>query len=1008
MPLPPPKPIELAFPLSGVDRSLPARQQLPLTTYELLNVRAFPPSSDRLGGGSREGFAKLFADIAGTADNRRIQGLDVLTEATNITDPNQFGSVALAEDWSTQATADPADLGVNWHPVLTYASAGSVSDVHSGYSINGSNQLLLDSGSSNRFNTILSSYFIDKTVGVSMVIVADRTSGTANDGYAANGQCTNVGPIVASANTGNEGIFACIIATGANTIQCRIYEYSDNTFTQKATSGTLTLDGTATSSNYTIAISVDIDNLVTADFDATGVLTGPADIDETLTYTTALTGKRGGIGAKPRSSGNSANARTCDSVALTQLIPPNNTIFLSIDPDQANPIDGNNYYLPSGMVGVARDNAGVLTVTASGPTSATDPDWPAIDDSANTIIVTNPDFLNADFGELINFAVYTEQSARYGLTLRMDSAQYDAAEDVASPVFRASSDGRNALILQIESSYTSSTGMIRFESIYGTALVDNVATYLGIIRANPSNSDKIAWFHQLGDMRFTDDGSSINIYVNGVLVYSFDPSSFANWTTDIGTALSASIGVGFTGGVDSGASSSSISEFGKVEVVQGEGNEAINVSNVKNKMAVYSVEKVQIGDTNDLTLVDVTGPVLVNPLPSSSSFNRKFYAVDGNDEIIIDPATNISSDWASAVTDGVLPAGVRLCAFFRGSAYLAATDSDPSIWYKSRTLDPLDWDYGADPQVSSAVAGNNGEVGQPGDAITALIPYSDDYLVFGMARSLGVLEGDPGYGGQFQIASNEAGIVGPRAFTFDDRGNLYFVGAGGLYRMFKGTFAPEPVGPRKLRRVLEEIDINSHLIQLAYRPSDRTVRIHITPTDAETVGLHIVYDTRTDGFFFDQYPLDFGPWAIEQINGTLDIDRNIVTGCNDGYVRRPDDDATSDDGTAIASHVEILVPEAELGRAETICQELQFVLGEGGGTITWRWFSGNSPEEVRLMTVGQEMTSGTITGTGFTTPAGLRATGAAHKLRLEASSSTERWSIERVMAEMGIINTRRR
>jgi len=970
-----------------------------MTTYELLNVRAFPPSSDRLGGGSREGYSKLFDTQGGSEDNRRIQGLDVLTEATSITDPNQFGTVALAEDWSTQSTADPTDLGDDWHPVRIN-SAGDPLD-HSNFSISGGN-LLLDSGDDDDMELILSAYLLDNAVGVTAVITADRTASTSLDGYGSAGQVSNVGPVLAVSNIGAVGIFACFIVTGSNTIQARIYEYDDFVLTQKATSSDLTLDGTGTSSDYTIALTND-GGSVEAVFTASGVLTAAADINETLSYTTTLTGRRGGVGVKPQATGAGIdNARTVKSVSLTQLHPPANTIFSSIDPTAANPIDANQYYLPSSFVGVERDSVGTLIVTAGGPTSATDPNWLAVDDSGNTVSVTNPNPGNAAFPETNNFALYNDTSQGYGLALSADPANVAGSNDIGSPIFRASTDGRNGLIIKMNGNVNATTKMVVFAGYHAIALVDNVATHLG------SGTFNHAYFHAGGNYRITDNGSILLVYVNGILVDTIDPTALGSWTTEIGTALAQYNGVGVSGGIDASGTSFVESFIGRSDIVQGEEAPTINVSNVKNKMAVYSVDKVQIGDTNTLTLVDVTGSVLVNPLPTSSSFNRKFYAVDGNDEIIVNPANNTSVDWAGLVTDGALPTGCRLVQFFRGSAYLAATDSDPSIWYKSRTLDPLDWDYGADPQVSSAVAGNNGSVGQPGDAITALIAFADDYLLFGMARSLGVLVGDPGYGGQFQIASNEAGIVGPRAYCFDDRGNLYFVGAGGLYTMLKGGFMPEPVGPRKLRRALEELDIDSNLIQMAYRASDRTVRIYATPSNGETLGTHFVYDTRTDGFFFDQIPLGFGPWAIEQTTGVLDIDRNLVIGCNDGYVRRPDDAVFSDDGTAIASHVEIVVPEAQKGVAETICQELQFVLGDGGDTITWRWFAGRSPEEVRLQTVGSEIASGTITGTGFKTPIGLRAAGAAHKLRLEASSSTAQWCIERVVAMMAITTDRRR
>lgn len=1005
MPYARPQPIDLAFPAAGVDQSLPTRQQPPLTTWDMRNCRAFPPSSDRLGGGSREGHSKLFSDQAGISGTRRIQGLDVLTEATNITDPDSFASVPLAEDWSGASTGDPTDLGSDWDPVSITGSSTGYSP-NSGYSVAGS-ILLMDSTPS-QLRTVASAYFVDQATGVQAVIRGSRSSSTSNSGYNTGG-FTNAGVFVAGANILGSMVGATIVATGTNTVECQIIEYTGRTETVLAQSGTLTLVGDSTSTDYTIKITR-VASGITATFTATNALTGPANLNVTLTTTTALTGLRGGLFMRPVGS-STTNFRSFVTVNLTKLVPPSNTVFDLVNKDTANPFDGNRYYLPASWFGIDRTTGGALNITAAGPTSSGNPAWAAIDDTSNTITVTNPGSSSSNFAVSRGWAAYSgDATLRNGLLLNIDPSQYGDQSDIASPVLRIGDDYRSGLMLIFKSTYTSNTGIvdISFEAgvdpFTALALVDNVFTRLD----NTSGfiSRQIQW-HKDSGLRITDDGSTIRFYVNGILKFSFDPSGMTNWTPAITTALANNTRVGFTGGLGSG-SGNVTATFGSVYVVQGETDGQPTFSNIKNKLAIYSAESIQIGDTATLEIANVTGPLVSNPLPSSGSFNRKFYAVDGSSEIIVDPATMTGQDWASFVTDGTLPSGTRLLAFFRGAAYLAATDSDPTIWYKARTLDPLDWDYGADPLTSSAVAGNNGEVGQPADAITALVPYSDDYLVFGMARSIGVLEGDPNYGGQFQIVSRETGIVGSRSFCFDDRGNLYFLGAGGLYRMYRGQFEPEPVGPRKLRRLLEELDLSIHLIQMRYRASDRTVRIYITPNDAETPATVVVYDTRTDGFLIDTLPLEFGPWAIEQTNGVLDIDRNIIIGGNDGYIRRPDDTAANDDGTAISAWVEIPIPEIELGRVEAMCQELQFVLGEGAATVTWRWFTGDSPEQVRLQTVGQEVASGTISGQGFRPPVGLRATGAAHKLRLESSSAEASWSLERVTADMTITTTRRR
>lgn len=1003
-----PRPIEIGFPIQGLDRSLPARNQPQFTTYELMNVRAFPPSSDRLGGGSREGYSKLFTQVAGTVEAPRITGLDVLTESTNITDPNSYSEISIVEDWSGVADADPADLGGDWH----YYAIDSTVTLPNEAAV--ASSILTLKAQLSRSSIIMSSYFVQQANGVSVTITASAQCATTTSGFGASGQPTLIGPILAVASNNGRGVLAALAATASNKAKLRISLFNGTSTSMLFESAEFTLSGSATTASYVISLT-NTDGVLEARVQATGVLSGSLDLDVTLAGTTTETGLRGGLFYH---EGSSTITRTITEISLTQLHPPTSTVYANLDKGLANTTDGNRYFIPATW-SHCRLASGAVTVSAAGPTSASystspasTPNGPFVDTVSAVLRCSNYGQGSASFETTHNWAVFTgDATVQHGVEIEANpGTPSDSAGDIAMPVFRISEDFKDGLMIKHRAiNHEPDTGMSKMDLTSGLmdmlAVVGGVGTKLN----NPSGSAiSIAW-HRDNKLRITDDGTNIKIYINGMLVHSFTPSSLPDWTSTIENALAGNTRVGFTN-ASAPTVSSLNSTMGSVRIVQGETPADLVVSNVKNKLAIYSPSIVQIGDTEDRSISDVSGPNLVNPLPSSASFNRKFYAVDGSRSLIINPATLTSEDWAPAVLAGTLPVGCQHVEFFRGSAYLAATDSDPTIWYKSRTLDPLDFDFGADPQVSSAVAGNNGEVGQPADAITALFGYSSDYLFFGMARSLGVLEGDPGYGGQFQIISNEAGIVGPRAYCFDDRGNLYFLGAGGLYRMFRAQFDPEPVGPRKLRRALEELDTSTNLIQMAFRPSDRTVRIYITPTDGETIGTYFVYDTRTDGFYSDQIPLEHGPWSIAQTTGVEDIDRNIIIGGNDGTIRRPDDDATSDDGTAITSWVEIVIPEEGSGGIETICQEIQFVMGEGGGTVRWYWFVGNSPEEVRLQTVDNldYVDSGSISSTGFRPPIGLRQTGASHKIRLESSSDTERWSLERLTAQMAMTNNRRR
>ena len=61
-------------------------------------------------------------------------------------------------------------------------------------------------------------------------------------------------------------------------------------------------------------------------------------------------------------------------------------------------------------------------------------------------------------------------------------------------------------------------------------------------------------------------------------------------------------------------------------------------------------------------------------------------------------------------------------------------------------------------------------------------------MLFGCARSIYVLDNHPGFGGQIRKISDSTGVLGARAWCFDETGNLYFLGTGGLYVIPRGSY----------------------------------------------------------------------------------------------------------------------------------------------------------------------------------------------------------------------------
>ena len=60
----------------------------------------------------------------------------------------------------------------------------------------------------------------------------------------------------------------------------------------------------------------------------------------------------------------------------------------------------------------------------------------------------------------------------------------------------------------------------------------------------------------------------------------------------------------------------------------------------------------------------------------------------------------------------------------------------------SRQANIFDWLY-SQADAQTPVAGSNADAGELGDTVKALIPYKDDYLIFGCSQTMWLLRGDP-------------------------------------------------------------------------------------------------------------------------------------------------------------------------------------------------------------------------------------------------------------------------
>jgi hypothetical protein len=288
------------------------------------------------------------------------------------------------------------------------------------------------------------------------------------------------------------------------------------------------------------------------------------------------------------------------------------------------------------------------------------------------------------------------------------------------------------------------------------------------------------------------------------------------------------------------------------------------------------------------------------PTPSPNAPRNYVFAVDGTDAIIVNPVERTYGNWQNVTGTSIL-GKCRVITRYRGRIVLANYDANPSYWAMSKVGDVTNWTTGGNEATRAFSGTASDSPGVPADAITCLAPFQDDYLFMGCSKSCYYFSGDPGYGGRLLLLSDQTGVFGPRAFCFDEEGNLYFLGAGGLFMIQKGGLLPKNISGRRLSTVLDQVDSSTTLVQLIYDSAAASVHVFLTPRDGVTAGTHVTLDVRQNAMWLDEYPQTFGPTASRQIVGQSYDGRRFLMGGADGYIRRPRFGAKDDDGTAIDS-----------------------------------------------------------------------------------------------------------
>jgi hypothetical protein len=369
---------------------------------------------------------------------------------------------------------------------------------------------------------------------------------------------------------------------------------------------------------------------------------------------------------------------------------------------------------------------------------------------------------------------------------------------------------------------------------------------------------------------------------------------------------------------------------------------------------------------------------------------------------IYDPLLNIIS--IMSATDGVgqVPQGCPFITRYLDRIVLAGAAIAPHVWFMSRQGDALDWDY-SQTDSQAAIFGTNSEAGVPGEAITALVAFSDDYLIIGCTSEIWRMRGDPKFGGQLDSLSRKVGIISKDAWCFGPSGELIFLTLNGIYGLAAGGNSfPESMSRDTLPEEFLNIDPATVTANLEFDSYGHGIHIYLTP-ESSNARTHWWMDWERKTFWPVSLDSAHEPTATAAVQGVAIGDSNVILGGRDGTLRRLSDLSAADTGVAYETYAFIgpigLSQDGKTGSIVTMSGEIAI----GSGDVTWATYPAETFE-------GAETAAVSDTGTWI---AGLNASvrpacrGQAMVLKLTGETART-WSVEQIIANVKATARRRK
>ncbi len=261
------------------------------------------------------------------------------------------------------------------------------------------------------------------------------------------------------------------------------------------------------------------------------------------------------------------------------------------------------------------------------------------------------------------------------------------------------------------------------------------------------------------------------------------------------------------------------------------------------------------------------------------------------------------------------------------------------------------------------------------------------------------------------------GIFGSKSWCFDGDGNLYFWGTNGIYKTtIPGT--PKCISEIRLPNLVndEDADPSTHRITLGYDRLKSGIVICITKL-ADGSNSNYFYDLRVSSLFPETYPDECACYAQLFYSANNNAYKDLLIAGKDGYIRKFDPTAKSDDVGASDQAIDSYVTQGPIPMADDPKFEGKLVGldavtagGAAGGSqsdsddIIFDVWAGKSAAEIieKLSADTNPNVAGTIIAPGRRRGSNIKrkVKGVYLGIKLQNNTAGETWGYEQLLIDL--------